>query len=200
VQYPAVEILVGALWVASVYEFGPNLTALRVAVGGTILLGVLMTDLLHYVIPDGFTVTGFLFALVMAPVAVVLGEVGPFAGPWDAFVGACAGAGIIAIVGWLGEVALGKEAMGQGDVTLMAMIGGMVGVERAFLTVFVAAALGVVLFVGLVVPISWWRARRSGMMFEVPLVPFGVFLAPAGMLALLWGHPLIDWYLAQLAG
>lgn len=200
VQYPVIEILVGALWVASVYEFGPSLTALRVAVGGTILLGVLMTDLLHYVIPDGFTVTGFLFALVMAPVAVVVGEVGPFAGPWDAFVGACAGAGLIAIVGWLGEVALGKEAMGQGDVTLMAMIGAMVGVERAFLTVFVAAALGVVLFLGLVVPISWWRARRSGLAFEAPLVPFGVFLAPAGMLTLLWGYPLIDWYMAQLVG
>ena len=199
-QYPVIELLVGALWVASVYAFGPSLTALRVAVGGTILLGALMTDLLHYVIPDGFTVTGFLFALVMAPVAVVVGEVGPFAGPWDAFVGACAGAGLIAIVGWLGEVALSKEAMGQGDVTLMAMIGAMVGVERAFLTVFVAAALGVVLFLGLVVPISWWRARRSGLQFEAPLVPFGVFLAPAGMLTLLWGYPLIDWYMAQLVG
>jgi leader peptidase (prepilin peptidase) / N-methyltransferase len=200
VQYPLIELLVGVLWVASVYQFGFGLTALRVAVCGTILLGVLMTDLLHYVIPDGFTVTGFLFALLVAPVALALGESGPFAGPWAALVGACAGAGLIAIVGWLGEVALGKEAMGQGDVTLMAMIGAMVGVERAFLTVFVAAALGVVLFVGLVLPVAWLRARRRGEAFEAPLVPFGVFLAPAGMLTLLWGHSFIDWYLAQLTG
>ncbi|HVH39140.1 MAG TPA: prepilin peptidase, partial [Gemmatimonadaceae bacterium] len=84
-QYPAVELLVGLLWVGAVYAFGPSFTALRVAACATILLGVLMTDLLHYVIPDGFTVTGFQLALAAAPVALYLGEQGPFAGPWDAF-------------------------------------------------------------------------------------------------------------------
>ena len=199
VQYPLIELLVGALWVASVCTFGPSFTALRVAVGGTILLGVLMTDLLHYVIPDGFTVTGFLFALIASVVAVVLGDAGPFAGPWDAFVGACAGAGLIAIIGWLGEVVMRKEAMGQGDVTLMAMIGAMVGPGRGFLTVFVAAAIGAVAFLVIVMPIGWVRAKRRGAAFELPLVPFGVFLAPAGMLTLLWGHAMIDWYLGQLS-
>lgn len=198
VQYPLVELLVGLTWVAAVYAFGPTFTALRVAVTGTILLGVLMTDLLHYVIPDGFTVTGFLFTLATALVAVFIGAHGPFAGPWDALVGACAGAGLIAIVGWLGEVAMKKEAMGQGDVTLMAMIGAMVGVERSFVTVFVAAGIGAVTFLALVIPIGAWRARRRGEAFALPLVPFGVFLAPAGMLALLWGDAMIAWYLRQL--
>ena len=36
--------------------------------------------------------------------------------------------------------------------------------------------------------------------FEPPLVPFGVFLAPAAMLALLWGQSLIDWYLHGVMG
>ena len=151
-------------------------------------------------IPDGFTVSGFLLALVAAPVALYLGEQGPFAGPWDAFVGACAGAGIIAIVGWLGEVVMRKEAMGQGDVTLMAFVGAMVGPGRSFLTVFIGAAIGAVVFVAIVIPVGWWRARRRKQEFEMPLVPFGVFLAPAGMVALLWGYPMIDWYLGQLAG
>ena len=44
----------------------------------------------------------------------------------SAIIGACAGAGAIAIVGWLGEVAMKKEAMGFGDVTLMAVVGGIV--------------------------------------------------------------------------
>lgn len=199
-QYPLVELAVGALAVGAVLTFGLSLTALRLVVVGAILLGVLMTDLLHYVIPDGFTVTGFLFTLGAAVIALVVGEVGPFAGPWEAFIGACAGAGLVAIVGWLGEVALGKEAMGQGDVTLMAMIGAMVGPTRGVLTVFVAAAIGAVAFVGLVAPIGWLRARRRGETFELPLVPFGVFLAPAGMLTLLWGEATIAWYLGQLAG
>jgi leader peptidase (prepilin peptidase)/N-methyltransferase len=198
VQYPLVEIAVAVIWAASVWYFDLSFTALRVAIAGTILLGVLMTDLLHYVIPDGFTVTGFLFAMVAAPVALMLGDLGPFAGPMDALLGACAGAGIIAIVGWLGEVALGKEAMGQGDVTLMAMVGAMVGPWRSFLTVFVAAGLGSVVFLGVVVPIGALRAKRRREEFSLPLVPFGVFLAPAGILTLLWGDAMIGWYLERL--
>lgn len=198
VQYPLVELATGILWVACVWWFGPTFTALRVAIAATILLGVLMTDLLHYVIPDGFTVTGFVFALVSSVAALVMGDRGPFAGPWDAFLGACAAAGLIAIVGWLGEVVLRKEAMGQGDVTLMAFIGAMVGPMRGFLTVFIGAAIGAAAFLLIVVPIGALRAKRRGEAFELPLVPFGVFLAPAGIVALLWGDMMIGWYLAKL--
>ena len=199
-QYPLVELLVGALWATIFVTFGPTLTALRIAIGVTILLGISITDLKHYVIPDGFTVFGFLFAIVMPVVVIFVGDQGPFAGPWDALIGACVGAGMIAIVGWLGEVALGKEAMGQGDVTLMAFVGAMVGPERALLTVFVAALIGTVVFVLAVIPVGTLRARARGESFELPLVPFGVFLAPAGAFTLLWGHALIDWYFATLIG
>ncbi|MEX2180770.1 MAG: prepilin peptidase [Gemmatimonadaceae bacterium] len=198
VQYPLIELAGAAIWVTAFWYFDLSFTAVRVGVAATILLGVVMTDLRHYVIPDGFTVTGFLFAMAAAPVALFLGDLGPFAGPLDALLGACAGAGLIAIVGWLGEVALGKEAMGQGDVTLMAMIGAMVGPWRGFLTVFVAAALGAAVFLLVVVPIGAWRAKRRGEEFALPLVPFGVFLAPAGVVTLLWGDALIAWYIAQL--
>lgn len=199
-QYPAIELLTGIIWVACVWWFGPTFTALRVGVAATILLGVVMTDVLHYVIPDGFTVTGFLFAILTPLVAAFTGDPGPFAGPWDAIIGACTGAGLIAIVGWLGEVALGKEAMGQGDVTLMAMIGAMVGPAGSFLTVFVAAGLGSVVFIALVGPIVAIRAKRRGIPFELPLVPFGVFLAPAGLVTLLIDEYLIDRYLALVGG
>ncbi len=198
IQYPLVELTIALVWIWSVSAFGFSFTAVRVGVAATILAGVTLTDLQRYLIPDGFTLTGFVFALVAAPVALYLGDLGPFAGPWDAVLGACAGAGIIAIVGWLGERALGKEAMGLGDMTLMAMLGAMVGPSRAFLTVFVAAALGSVIFVLIVAPIAAVRAKRRGAEFEMPLVPFGVFLAPTGLLTLLWGAELLDWYVAFL--
>jgi prepilin signal peptidase PulO-like enzyme (type II secretory pathway) len=152
------------------------------------------------VIPDGFTVTGFLLAILLPLPALMLGDSGPFAGPWDALIGACTGAGLIAIVGWLGEVALRKEAMGQGDITLMAFVGALVGPERALLTVFVAAAIATVAFALVVAPVAKVRATQRGVAFELPLVPFGVFLAPAGMVTLLWGTAMIDWYLATLVG
>ena len=204
-QYPLVELAVAVGWALSVVHFGPGLTGLRMAVTGTILLGVAITDARFYLIPDGFTVFGLFFTLVCAGVATfVLDDPAPFASLYDALIGACAGAGLVAIVGWLGEVALKKEAMGMGDVTLMAFVGAAVGPQRAILTVFVGAALGAVAFVGLVYPIARMRQARGRAQhelalgatpFEPPLVPFGVFLAPAALVTLLWGDALFAWIL-----
>ena len=221
VQYPAVELLVALGWLASFAQFGATFTALRIAVFATILLGIALTDLEHYLIPDGFTVFGLLWVLATAFIGLALGEALPFSGPYDAIVGACAGAGAIAIIGWLGEVALKKEAMGFGDVTLMAFVGAALGPGRSLLTVFVGAAVAAVAFLTIVYPVVAWRAKRGAapaapvpapddsapagggpasdaVRAGMPLVPFGVFLAPAAMIVLLWGDTLIAWYLRRM--
>ena len=196
--YPAIELVVALLWVAAFAWFGVSLVALRVAVLATILLGIAVTDAKHYLIPDGFTVFGLIWIAVTAVAALALGETGPFAGPYDALVGACTGAGAIAIAGWLGEVVTKKEAMGFGDVTLMAVVGGALGPGRSLLTVFVGALIGAVTFLLVVYPFVWLRGRRAGVPFSPPQVPFGVFLAPAAMIVLLWGNQGIAWYLQQM--
>jgi leader peptidase (prepilin peptidase)/N-methyltransferase len=203
--YPAVELLVALIWVMTVRHFGVTLMALRVAVFATILLGVALTDLRDYLIPDGFTLSGLTFALVTSVIAYAQGDQALFATPYDALIGACAGAGLVAIVGWLGEIATRREAMGLGDVTLMAFVGAAVGPSKALMTVFIGAALGAVIFLVVVAPIAWIRRGRVREQtelalggstvkgFEIPLVPFGVFLAPAGLATLLWGDSLISW-------
>jgi leader peptidase (prepilin peptidase) / N-methyltransferase len=201
VQYPIIELIVAIGWVLAVSTYGPTLTAVRVAIFGTILFGVAMTDLRDYLIPDGFTLSGLVFALVMAAVGYIRLDSSPFAGPYDALVGACAGAGMIAIIGWIGEIATGKEAMGLGDVTLMAFVGAALGPQRALITVFLGATLGAVAFLGVVAPLAWAR-RATGRTeqtelalgtagVQLPLVPFGVFLAPAALISLLWGGPIM---------
>jgi len=201
VQYPIIELLVAIGWVLAVNTFGPTLTALRVALFGTILFGVAVTDLREYLIPDGFTLSGLILVLAMAAIGFVRGDASPFAGPYDAVVGACAGAGRIAIVGWIGEIATGREAMGLGDVTLMAFVGAALGPQRALITVFLGATLGAVVSLGIVAPLTWMRRStgRGGQTelalgsvgVEFPLVPFGVFLAPAAFITLLWGDSLM---------
>jgi leader peptidase (prepilin peptidase)/N-methyltransferase len=200
-QYPLVELTVALGWLASAWAFGLTFEALRLAVVGTILLGIVLTDLQHYLIPDGFTLSGLGFVLVASVAAVFLGdEPSRFVGPLEAIIGACVGAGAIRIIGWLGEVALGKEAMGFGDETLMAFVGAALGPPRTFLTVIGGAFLGAVAFLLIVGPIVAARARRRGEPFAFPDVPFGVFLAPAALLALLWGDPLMAWYLERALG
>jgi len=200
--YPALELGVGLIWLACVHVYGPSFTALRLAIFVTLLLGVALTDVKHYLIPDGFTITGLLVMLAGSLLAPVLGDSPLFAGPFDALVGACAGAGLIAIVGWLGEAALGREAMGMGDMTLMAFVGAALGPARSIATVFVGATIGAVAFLAIVYPIAMIRRKRvapqtelaldgSRGSLELPLVPFGVFLAPAAVVMLIWGDRLL---------
>jgi leader peptidase (prepilin peptidase)/N-methyltransferase len=201
-MYPLIELVVACGWLLSARHFGLTFTAFRVAVFGTVLLGVAMTDAMHYLIPDGFTLFGLVFALVTSVLAFFRGETLVFATPYDALVGACAGAGMIAIVGWLGEVATKREAMGLGDVTLMAFVGAALGPTRALVTVFLGATLGAIAFAVVVIPVAMLRRGRireqtelalGTTPFEAPLVPFGVFLAPAALLTLFWGDALLAW-------
>jgi leader peptidase (prepilin peptidase)/N-methyltransferase len=202
IQYPLIELAVAIGWVLAVNAFGPTFTAIRVAIFGTILLGVAVTDLREYLIPDGFTLSGLVIVLLTGAIGFVRGDVSPFASPYDAVIGACAGAGMIAIIGWIGEIALGKEAMGLGDVTLMAFVGGALGPQRAITTVFLGAVLGMIAWVGIIAPITWMRRTPArGAQTELalggaaaavmPLVPFGVFLAPAAVINLVWGEQLM---------
>lgn len=193
-QYPLIELVAGLIWLASYLHYGMTFTALRVAVLATVLLGIAVTDAKRYLIPDGFTVFGLVWVMATAMIALFVGEVPPFAGLYGALIGACAGAGVIAIAGWIGEVTLKKEAMGFGDVTLMAVVGAAVGPDRALITVFMGALIGAVVFLAVIYPIAWMRARQAQEEFSPPPIPFGVFLAPAAMIALLWGDSLISTY------
>ena len=205
VQYPIVELLVGLLWLAAFLQFGMSFTAFRVAVFATVLLGISITDAKHFLIPDGFTVFGLFFVLLTSFVALYLGESYPFARPWDAVIGMCVGAGAISIVGWLGEVWLKRPAMGFGDVTLMAVVGAAVGPTRALLTIFIGAVLAPIVLLGVVYPLSARGLAGDSGQTELALeasggwrkreLPFGVFLAPAALIALLWGDAIVAWYL-----
>jgi leader peptidase (prepilin peptidase)/N-methyltransferase len=205
IQYPIVELLVGLIWLDAYGHFGMSFTAFRVAVFVTVLLGIAITDAKHFVIPDGFTVFGLFFILLTSFIALYLGESEPFAGPWDAILGMCVGAGAISIVGWLGEVWLKRPAMGFGDVTLMAVVGAAVGPVRSLLTIFIAAVLAPIILLGIVYPLSARGLADDKGQTELALevgggwrkreLPFGVFLAPAALIALVHGDAIIAWYL-----
>lgn len=202
-QYPAVELANGLLWLWAFLHFGGSFPALRVAIFGTLMLGIALTDAEHFLIPDGFTVSGLIWVLISVFIGAFLKDQGPFAGPWNAILGMCVGAGAISIVGWLGEVALNRPAMGFGDTTMMAVVGGAVGPERALLTLFIASAVAPVILLGVIYPLTR-RSTAEGQMdlnladvasWKGKELPFGVFLAPSAFISLVYGQRIIDWYL-----
>ena len=180
VQYPLIEALVAAIWALSVWYYGPSWTAATAGVFGTILLGIGVTDARTYIIPDEFTVGGLVFGLALSLVGGVEGLLA-------ALTGAAVGFGILLFVAWAGEKAFGKEAMGGGDIKMMAMVGAFVGWKGVLLTIFGGALLGTLIFV----PLSFGKKR---------LVPFGVFLAAAAAITFVVGDDLINWYLSWVWG
>ncbi|MEM7164490.1 MAG: prepilin peptidase [Planctomycetota bacterium] len=101
------------------------------------------------------------------------------------------GAGALYSVGVLGKIAFKKDAMGLGDVKLMALLGAALGWKGVLLAIFVACLLGSV--IGIAVKLI----TRSS------YIPFGPFLAAGAMILILWHQQVdaaLDWYVQLIRG
>jgi leader peptidase (prepilin peptidase)/N-methyltransferase len=183
-RYPLVELTVGVIWVAAAWAYGQDLEALRAAVFGTLLLGIAVTDAREYIIPDEFSVGGAVIGLLLAVAAGWNGHpISAHALPWpQSVLGAIVGFALLWIVAWLGAKAFGKDAMGGGDIKMMAMIGAFLGWQGVLLTLFLGALLGTLIF------LPFKLAGRE------KLVPFGIFLAIGAAACWITGPALITWY------
>jgi leader peptidase (prepilin peptidase)/N-methyltransferase len=182
-QYPLIEALVGVLFGVSLVVYGVSLHAVGAALFGTLLLGIAITDARHYIIPDEFTWGGLVIGLLLSldgGVSFHLTQRIP-PGFLDALLGAVVGFVLLWLVGLVGSWVFKEEAMGGGDVKMMAMVGSFVGWRGVLLTVFAGAALGSLIFV----PLSLKKKR---------LVPFGVFLAVGAAVAFVFGDYIYEWY------
>ena len=179
-RYPLVELAAALIWARMAAQSGAHAEAVRGSVFLTILLGIALTDARTYIIPDQFTLGGTVAGLALAPFANGPGLAG-------AALGATLGFGLLWLIAGLGGVIFGKDAMGGGDVKMMAMVGAFLGPAGAVLTLFAGALAGSVIFG----PVSLRTGR---------LVPFGVFLALGAGVAYGWGDLLVAWYVDTVLG
>lgn len=175
IQYPLVELATALLWAFMVWRYGPGLEAARGAVFGTILLGIAMTDARAYIIPDEFSLGGLVVGIVFALAAGRQPLI-------TAVLGAAVGFGLLWLVAILGEWMFKQEAMGGGDIKMMAMVGAFLGWQGTLLTIFLGALIGSLIFV----PLTLAGHKK--------LVPFGIFLAIGAGATYLVGPALLAWY------
>jgi leader peptidase (prepilin peptidase)/N-methyltransferase len=188
VRYPLIEFLNAILYVIVVKVFGPAspwiIAAYFVFVSSLIV--IFFIDLDHQIIPNGITLPGI-------PIAVVLGATilpDPFArydllGFKASIIGFLAGGGFFYSVAFLGKVMLKKDAMGGGDIKMMAMVGGLLGWKAVILTTFLGSLLGSVIGVTLILLKGKERGSK---------IPFGPYLALGALISLLWGQEIFMWY------
>jgi leader peptidase (prepilin peptidase)/N-methyltransferase len=174
-QYPLIELATAFIWAFMVWRHGFGLHALGGAIFVTILLGIAITDLRAYIIPDEFSLGGLGLGVVFA----LLNGFHPLV---TSLLGAAVGFGMLWLIAILGEWMFKQEAMGGGDIKMMAMVGAFLGWQGTLLTVFLGALIGSLIFV----PLSMVGHKR--------LVPFGIFLAIGAVATYLIGPGILAWY------
>lgn len=149
------------------------------------LVVLFFTDLDHMLLPDLVTLPGFVLGLALGWINPVLGEA-PWPRMWAAVAGAAIGSGVLWALGAVYSRLRGVEAMGLGDVKMMAMVGAFTGPKGVLFTLFFASVTGAIVGLALI-PLRGRTLRHT--------LPFGCFLAPAALAALLYGRRVIGWYL-----
>lgn len=181
-RYPLIEGLTGVLSAFVAWNFGYSWPAAGALLFLWAMIPLAVIDLDTQLLPDSIT-------LPLLWLGLVFGLANVFTDLRSAVIGAMAGYLSLWSVYWLFKLATGKEGMGYGDFKLLAAIGAWLGWQVLPLTILLSSLVGAVVGIGLMV------IARHGR--SVP-IPFGPYLAAAGIIALLWGRPLTDHYLRLL--
>ena len=177
VRYPVVEALTALLWVLCGLQFGVS-NALAGAMLLTAVLVVLTAiDLDHQLLPDSLT-------LPLLWIGLLLNIDNTFVSLESAILGAVFGYLCLWAVFWLFKIVTGKEGMGHGDFKLLAALGAWFGLAALPTIVLLSSVVGAVLGVAL---IATGKQDR-----ETPM-PFGPFLAGAGLIHLFYPNVLLTW-------
>jgi leader peptidase (prepilin peptidase)/N-methyltransferase len=187
--YPLVEILTAvtliAVWrLLGVTPAAPwylNILPLFQVASLLLLIPISVIDIRHYIIPDRFTLPFLAIALGISFIP------GGGLSPVESLVGALAGGGSLFVMGVIGSFIMKKsDAMGLGDVKLMAYLGALWGYQAALTGIAFGALLGSI---------------AGGIMILVKKVdedhrlPFGPYLAVGTAVAVFAGEPIWEWYL-----
>ena len=173
-RYPAVELLTGILAGVLVWTFGSGLAGMATLLFLFLLVAMTFIDIDTQLLPDDLT-----YPLLWAGLLVNLH--GTFVPLQDAVVGAAAGYLVLWSVYWLFKLVTGKEGMGSGDFKLLAALGAWLGWQMLPTIILLSSVVGAIVGISLIV-----FAKRGR---DKP-IPFGPYLAAAGLIALLYGSAI----------
>lgn len=180
-RYTVVELLNAALWLLSVWLFWESSIpyACIAAAASSVFICVAFIDLEHMLVFDRFVI-------ILAALGVAGIFFDSFTVWWSHLVGGLGGGLILFLLGWALTKILKKDALGGGDVKLVAACGLLLGWEKLVLSMLIASlsASFVLLVLRLV------RKDERGMEY-----PFAPFIVAGALVALFAGEFIINWYL-----
>ena len=181
-RYPVVEAATGLLSAYAAWHFGPTPQAIGALIILWALIALTAIDCDTQLLPDSIT-------LPLLWIGLTLNLAGAYVDLSSAVIGAMAGYLTLWSVYWLFKLATGKEGMGYGDFKLLAALGAWMGWQMLPVIILLSSIVGAVVGISL---IAFSRHGRN-----TP-IPFGPYLAVAGIIALFWGPQLTRSYLGLI--
>lgn len=179
IRYPVIEAATALFSIITLMVLGPSVTALWSLLLVWALVALTVIDFDTQLLPDSITLPLMWLGMVLS----YFGVLGDFS---SAFWGAVIGYLSLWSVYWLFKLATGKEGMGHGDFKLLAALGAWLGWELLPAVILLSSVVGAVVGICLMV------FKKQGR--EVP-IPFGPYLAAAGLLCLWFGTEIQEfWY------
>lgn len=179
VRYPIIELITGVLSAFLIWRFGSGSAGLATLLFAYLLIAMTFIDLDTQLLPDDLTLP-----LLWCGLLVNLN--GTFVPLNDAVIGAAAGYLSLWSVYWLFKLTTGKEGMGYGDFKLLAALGAWLGWVMLPVIILLSSLVGALVGIGLIVFAKHGRNNP---------IPFGPYLAAAGLIALLFGKQIVRTYL-----
>lgn len=179
IRYPLVELLTGTLSAILIWRFGSGMAGLATLLFSYLLIAMTFIDADTQLLPDDLT-------LPMLWCGLLVNLNGTFVPIQEAVIGAAAGYLSLWAVYWLFKLATGKEGMGYGDFKLLAALGAWLGWKMLPIIILLSSVVGAVIGITLILLSRLGRHNP---------IPFGPYLAAAGVIALFYGKPLAQAYL-----
>lgn len=205
-RYPGVELLTALVFVLVYWRIGFTPYLPVALVFSACMTALIFIDAEHMILPNVITYPLLIFALIIRVVFAISLSATYFSdldhAPFSAFadhprwlislaaagLGALVGGGFLWIVGEFWKRLRGVEAMGLGDVKMMAAVGALLGWRLTALSIFLGAFSGAIIGSALVI-----RNKDKGFQTQIP---FGIFLGIGSVLSLLFGDAIINWYIS----
>lgn len=178
-RYPLVEAITALLSAYAAVHFGFGWAAAGALILIWSLIALTCIDFDTTYLPDAITLPLLWCGLLFNLDAV-------YADLPSAVIGAAAGYLSLWSVYWLFKLLTHKEGMGYGDFKLLAALGAWLGWQLLPLVILLSSVVGAV--IGILLIVAAKRGRN------VP-IPFGPYLATAGLIALFWGQEITRYYL-----
>ena len=182
IRYPLIELATAAVWILCGLSFGVSNALAAAMLLTALLISLTAIDLDHQLLPDSLT-------LPLVWIGLLINMDATFVPLESAVLGAVFGYLCLWSVYWLFKAMTGKEGMGYGDFKLLAALGAWFGVSALPTIVLLSSLVGAVIGIALIV------MRRQDR--ETPM-PFGPFLAGAGLIHLFYPDVLMSWIAGTL--